>query len=130
MGGYLSVSLCNNGIQKTTKIHKLVAMAFLGQKGDGCKFVVNHKNFIRTDNRSENLELVSMRENTNQKHLKSRSKFTGVIWDSRNKKWRARIHVDGKLKHLGLFVDEIDAHLAYQNELSKLERNNYSVLTC
>ena len=43
--------------------HKLVAKAFIGEKPTP-KHQVNHKNGIRKDNRPENLEYVTSRENT------------------------------------------------------------------
>jgi len=45
------------------------------------------------------------------------SKFKGVCWDKGTKKWRARILIDGKSKHLGLFMLEEEASEAYQEIL-------------
>jgi hypothetical protein len=87
--GYLTVKLCKNGIAKTRTIHQLVLESFLNYMPDGTqKLVVNHINFIRRDNRLENLEIVTMRDNGNQKHIKSSSKYTGVTWNKEKKKWR------------------------------------------
>lgn len=60
--GYLSVDLCKGNKLKTVLVHRLVAVAFI-EKPDG-KDVVNHKNLDKTDNRVENLEWVTCRENT------------------------------------------------------------------
>jgi hypothetical protein len=124
--GYLFVGISKNGKSKSTKIHQLVAMAFLGHKPDGHKLVVNHKNFIKTDNRLENLEIVTGRENSNKKHLKSSSEYVGVHWDKKSNKWKSQINVLGKRKYLGLFNNEIDAHNAYRNALEKIEAGDYS----
>jgi len=43
------------------------------------------------------------------------SKYHGVYWDKRNKKWLAYIYA--KRKRVGYFVDEYDAHLAREKEL-------------
>ena len=59
--GYLLVSLAKNGISKHFKIHRLVATAFL-KKVKGKDFI-NHKNGIKSDNRSENLEYCTLKEN-------------------------------------------------------------------
>jgi hypothetical protein len=40
-------------------------------------------------------------------------RFRGVCWDKRGKKWRVRITVDGKEKHIGRFIDKIEAAHAY-----------------
>ena len=123
-GGYLYVDLHKNGKRKNTKIHQLVAMAFLNHTPDGMKLVVNHIDFNRTNNRVENLEIVTNRENTNRKHLKSSSPYVGVHWDKSRNKWRALIRISGKQKHLGLFTCEIEASRAYQKALFNQERKD------
>lgn len=60
--GYLFVILNKNRTKKTGKIAILVAEAFVSGKKEGLQ--VNHKNGVKTDNRSENLEWVTPRENT------------------------------------------------------------------
>jgi hypothetical protein len=120
---YLTIHLHNQGVQKTKYIHKLVAESFLNHTPCGYKLVVNHINFDRKDNRVENLEIVTARENTNQKHLKSSSDYTGVSWHKPTKKWQATISINSKLKHLGLFTDEYQAHLAYQSALAQLNNS-------
>ena len=118
--GYYRVSLIKNKTPKTITVHKLVAIAFLNHKPCGLKLVVNHINFVRTDNRVENLEIVTQRENANQKHLKSSSKYTGVSWNKNQNKWVSKIKTKNKQKHLGTFENEYDAHLAYQSELKRI----------
>ena len=119
-GGYLTVGLIKDGKQKTRRVHKLVAEAFLNHTPCGYKLIVNHKNFIRHDNRAENLELDTARNNTNKKHLKSSSEYVGVSWRKNNNKWKAQIHINGKLKYLGLFACELKAAKAYQDALKAL----------
>lgn len=118
--GYYHFRLFYNGKGKVKKVHQLVAEAFLNHKPDGYNLVVNHKNFIKTDNRVENLEIVTQRENTNQKHIKSSSQYTGVCLDKQMKKWRSSIRINGKSKFLGLFNTEIEASDAYQLKLKSL----------
>lgn len=117
--GYLYVNLYKNKKMKQCKIHQLVAIVFLNHTPCGYKFVVNHKNFIRTDNRVENLEIVTSRENTNLKHIKSSSKYTGVHWSKKSKIWVSSIYFKKKTIYLGSYINEIDAHNAYQNKLSQ-----------
>lgn len=120
--GYLKVVLLKNGKLKNPKIHKLVAMAFLDHVPCGHKITVDHINGIRIDNKLENLELVSMRENTNRGYArrKTSSEFPGVSFNKRDKKWIAQIYVNGKLKYLGLFTNELEAAQAYQTALQQI----------
>lgn len=60
--GYLLVDLKRDGIRKHCRVHRLVAEAFLGPPPTG-GHEPNHKNRVRTDNRSENLEWTTRSEN-------------------------------------------------------------------
>lgn len=122
-GGYFCVCLRKNSISKTISVHKLIAIAFLNNNLKGHKLEVNHINFDKLDNRLSNIELVTTRENGNKKHLKHSSIYTGVSWNKWAKKWSSQISIKRKTIHLGYFKNEFDAHLAYQNELIKLNIN-------
>jgi len=122
--GYLTVNLYKNGDIKMFQIHQLVAIAFLNHIPDGTnKIVVDHINNIPTDNRLENLQLISNRENLSKDKKNTSSKYTGVSWHKKNKKWLARIRINGNRKHLGYFINEIEASNAYQNTLKNLEES-------
>jgi len=43
------------------------------------------------------------------------SKFKGVSWSRKARKWTASIYVNGNSKHLGTFSSEMDAALAYDD---------------
>lgn len=60
-GRYVFVCLCKKGKKKHILVHRLVASAFLDNK-EG-KSQVNHKNCNTRDNRLENLEWVTPKEN-------------------------------------------------------------------
>lgn len=51
----------DDGKYCTKKVHWFIALAFLGERGQGLE--VNHKNGIKTDNRISNLEYVTRSEN-------------------------------------------------------------------
>lgn len=78
---YLQVVLSNVGKKKTFKIHQLVARTFIPNPQNlPC---VNHRNEIKTDNRVENLEWVTQKENLNygtiieRKSKSMKGKFKG-----------------------------------------------------
>lgn len=122
--GYRTLCLNKDGIEKNVRVHQLVAIAFLNHTPCGLELVVNHKNHNRLDNQKLNLEIITNRENTNRKHLKSTSKFVGVSSQKKNSKWRAQIVVSGKVKHLGMFISEIEAHNSYQEALKLINITN------
>ena len=78
--GYLFVILKNIELNKTQQksVHQLVAMAFLNHIPCGHKLVVNHINMIKTDNRVENLELITQQENWDKflETVKDKTKYT------------------------------------------------------
>ena len=117
---YLITRLCKNNKPKTFKVHQLMAITFLNHTPCKLDLVVNHINFNKQDNRLDNLEIVTNRVNSNRKHLKSTSKYTGVSFEKDRNKWLAQIRVDGKIKKLGRFDSELDASNAYQKELKTI----------
>jgi hypothetical protein len=59
--GYLHVTLCKSRAKKGMLVHALVALAFIGSRPN--KMQINHKNGNKHDNRVENLEYVTSKEN-------------------------------------------------------------------
>lgn len=57
--GYYQLSIGN----KTRRVHRLVALAFLENDNPKIKTEVNHKDFNRTNNKLENLEWISHLDN-------------------------------------------------------------------
>jgi hypothetical protein len=115
--GYMILILSKRLIRKTGRVHQLVAESFIDKDYKSKGLVVNHKNFKRDDNRLENLELTTQRENNNKKHLPSSSKYTGVSWQKRLKKWKCTISISGKNKYLGVFDNEKEASDYYEAAL-------------
>ena len=58
--GYQIYRMTINGVKKHVKGHRIALNAFQGEQPDLC---VNHKNGIKTDNRIENLQWVTVAEN-------------------------------------------------------------------
>ena len=59
--GYMTVKLFSNNKYKTLKVHRLVASTFLSNEKN--KPVVAHLNHNRSDNRVENLQWATIKEN-------------------------------------------------------------------
>lgn len=118
---YYSVNLCKHGVSKFLRIHQLVAVAFLGHVRTGSTkgLVVDHIDGDRYNNNLNNLQVITNRENTSKNRSGGTSKYVGVSWAKTKGKWKAEI-VDGKKVRLGHFINEIDAHNAYQNYLKKI----------
>ncbi len=67
-----------------------------GYSPENCRWVTPQQNQMNTGSR-----------------INSTSKYKGVCWFKTRNKWVAQIMIDGKNKHLGYFVDERDAGVAY-----------------
>ena len=118
--GYPCAVLYKVGVRKSVMIHQLIAEAFLNHTPCGYRLVVDHQNGVRTDNRLENLQIITQRENSSKDKKGGISKHTGVTSIKSNNKWKARISINGKRKDLGSFDNELEAAEAYQTALKGL----------
>lgn len=123
--GYYIITLRKLKEIKTFSVHKLVAMAFLNHIPCGMKLVVNHKDFNKLNNKVDNLEIISNRENSNRKHLKSSSIYTGVIVDKkRDNRFISKIKIKSKGIHLGYYKDEKQASEMYELAVKLVDKYN------
>lgn len=74
--GYMYVNMFNSSIVKKQTLHRLIAITFL--KNPSGKRCVNHINWIKSDNRLENLEWCTYSENN--KHAYNTWLKTPIDW--------------------------------------------------
>ena len=85
---------------ETTRLH-----IFLGLKWH------DHKNRNKLDNRRKNLRPCNHNQNSMNKCLRkdNASGVIGVYFFNRDKKWKAQINIDGKMKNLGTYINKEEA---------------------
>lgn len=113
---YAKSTTRNNNVQTIVLMHRLV---FQGEiKGKQ----IDHIDGDGLNNQKSNLRICSYSEN--QMNRKPRtdtlSKFKGVTFRPRERKWYASIKINGKSKTLGRFEVEIDAAITYDNAAKEL----------
>lgn len=124
---YLLVSLCKNGKKVYNSIQRLVLQAFLPIEEE--KFA-DHINHIRYDNRLENLRWCSRSENNRyrKKFDNCSSKYVGVNWHKRVKKWATACRIDNIPNHIGYFDTELEAAKAYNNFIIENNLQEFAIL--
>lgn len=77
---------------------------------------IDHINGDRSDNRIDNLRILSRSKNCSNNaeihHATGRS--VGGFFNIQAGKWQARIRIDGRSKHLGFFESQGEANAAYR----------------
>jgi len=98
--------------QDVLKMHRLVMN--LGR----CEMVVDHKDMNGLNNTKENLRVCTRSQNAMNKKSQtgSFSKYKGVSYHKRNKKFQAEITINSKKKHIGYYHKDVDAAIAYDNK--------------
>lgn len=121
--GYLRVGLQVNGKLITMKVHRLVAIAFIPNPEN--KPMVNHIDFNKENNRVENLEWVTAKENT-QHAIKN-----GVFHFQTSETCINKIIKKGELNGVSLLTDkkvlEIRNKFKPNQYTRKMLANEYNV---
>jgi hypothetical protein len=101
--------------RKVVRMHRIIVNAPEGM-------VIDHINGNSLDNRRENLRVCTHAQNIhNQKmNAKNTSGYKGVVWNKVYKKWYARIKINRKFKHIGVFDDAEEAAHAYDEKAIEL----------
>lgn len=112
--GYPAITLNKDGKKKTKVVHQLVAESFLGHIPDSYNGVINHIDNIKTNNRLDNLEVVSSRYNTQY------SKSTEGVYERRNK-FEVYVRIDGKKTYLGSYASKEEALKVRNKKLQEID---------
>ena len=105
---------------KNYQAHVVIFAMMTGRWPDGD---VDHRNKKRSDNRFRNLREGSRAQNLSNtsSRVGSSSRYLGVCWDARRKRWLAQIRLNRKTISLGRYDDESDAARAYDEAAVKLK---------
>lgn len=105
--GYLDISISG----RLFRAHRIAWLLATGENADG---QVDHINGVRSDNRIENLRVVTPKGNSQNSRLPAKSNKVGMLGVSyRYGRYRAQICTDRKVTHLGYFDTAEEAHGAY-----------------
>jgi hypothetical protein len=104
-----------NGKRKELFMHRVILNTPEGMETD-------HINGIRWDNRRDNIRIVTKSQNqwNRNRYKNSVSKYKGVYWSKRWKRWYAGISYKGKNLYVGCFKCEEDAARAYDKRAKEL----------
>ena len=102
--GYFQIEIA----ERKYYVHRIIASCFLGLDIENLEDIVDHKDGKPSNNRVENLQVITQQENNFNNHVAK-----GYYWYKRYEKWMAQIQVNGKSIFLGLFDNEEQARQAY-----------------
>lgn len=128
--GYMQVTLNVCGIKKNYSIHKLVAMAFLGHTPNGHSLVIDHIDGNKLNNNTNNLRIVTNRENTSVCFRKNSDRlssiFAGVHFSNSLNLWVSSILFDGNRYLLKTGACEVDMHDIYIKAVESINNGTFN----
>jgi len=100
--GYFCIVTCVDGCEKSHRIHRLVACAFLPNLSNYPQ--VDHIDRDITNNTVGNLRWVTQSENSFNTHRHNKEMY-GIYWKKQFGFYQVIVTHEGKLKHLGCTPD-------------------------
>ena len=120
---YLTIQVYYNKKFIVLPIHKAVFRSFNPNIKIIKGYVVDHRDNNRDNNRLDNLQYITHRENSSKDRVSKSDTPVGVTVCNdqyREKKYQANIRVSDKRKYLGRYHTKTEARLAYLKELVSL----------
>ena len=96
------------------KIHKAHRLAWLYTTGETPVGEIDHINGDKIDNRIVNLRVVTSRQNNSNRRCHREGHLVGTSLRKDLDRWVAHISINGRLKHIGFYDTQLEAHEAYQ----------------
>lgn len=110
--GYRNIYITIDGKTNKFKAHRLAWLYVYGVWPDKN---IDHIDRNKLNNRISNLREATQQENMRNytKQQNKSSRYLGVSWHKKHKKWTAKIMSNNRQKYLGIFTSEEEAALAY-----------------
>lgn len=111
--GYRIIDLHSNGLRKTITIHKLVCNTFNTRK----KIThtdIDHIDCNKCNNHKSNLRFIDKSGNNRNKLAKNNKLGVRGVQETKNKKYRSQIRIDGIRKDLGTYKTIKEASDKYE----------------
>lgn len=128
--GYYQIKLCREGSYVYHSIHRLVFGTFNGSlrrwktiKGKKVRMEINHINEIKTDNRLENLELVTRSQNIN--HGTRNERIRQKLLNKQGAKKVFQYTINGELVKIWKSTSECNRNGFHQGNVASCCRNDY-----
>ena len=121
--GYFVVCLQLHGKRVVKKVHRLVYDAFVGITNNAN--VIDHIDHNKTNNRLDNLQLVTNRFNLSKDSWRTKKENlpVGVYRQNGRNSFVANIDINGKRFYLGSYKDSDSASKAYRDALNDYQTN-------
>ena len=118
---YRIVGLYKNSFQDVRTIHSLVWDAFGDEPRNGRHTQVDHIDGDKTNNRIDNLQLLTQRENLIKGHKERGRELPTGVYPTKYNTYMSRICINYKPKYLGTFANIDLAKDAYSKAKKTLE---------
>ena len=121
--GYPRVFISSKNQRTHHFVHNIITLCYLGEKPEG--YQTDHINSIKTDNRLENLQYITLQQNIQKRKMMNGINVKGYRL-TKYGTYEARITVDNKQVSLGSYHTEAEARQAYTD--GKLKYHNINLL--